>query len=71
MPCVERCRATDYALVFAADTAASEVDAVSFEQEMYEKYRVNGNVQNVLDGVAMTMKYGKTQICSVLTCWST
>ena len=28
-----------------------------FEQETYEKYRVNGNVQSVLDGITMTMKY--------------
>lgn len=28
-----------------------------FEQETYEKYRVNGKVQDVLDGIVMTMKY--------------
>jgi len=28
-----------------------------FEQETYEKYRVNGKVQDVLQGIAMTMKY--------------
>jgi radical SAM protein with 4Fe4S-binding SPASM domain len=40
----------------------SQLDWISvsidgFEQETYEKYRVNGKVKDVLNGIAMTMKY--------------